>query len=84
MALIYSDGFDCNNSSLALSHRYEWVIKFKSPFPTEDIGVHIVHISRVIITYTLESLSSLTQIIHDPQVTYEKWIKNKQKREGTH
>ena len=29
-------------------------------FGTEDIGVHIVHISRVIITYTLEYLSSLT------------------------
>ena len=27
---------------------------------TADIGVHIVHISRVIIAYTLESLSSLT------------------------
>ena len=27
---------------------------------TEDIGVHIVHISHVIITYTLEELSSLT------------------------
>ena len=27
---------------------------------TEDIGVHIVHISRAIVTYALEKLSSLT------------------------
>ena len=34
----------------------EWVIKFNSLFGTLDIGVHVVHTSHVIITYTLESL----------------------------
>ena len=38
----------------------EWVIKFKRLSWTADIEVHIVHISRVIIGYTLESLSSIT------------------------
>ena len=33
------------------------------------VGVHIVHTSRVIIAYTLESLSSLTQITHNIQAT---------------
>ena len=37
----------------------KWVIKFNSLLETRDIGVHVVHASRVIITYTLESLSSL-------------------------
>ena len=43
----------------------EWVIKFNSLMGTADIGVHAVHTSRVILTYTLESLSSLTQITHN-------------------
>ena len=34
-----------------------------------DIGVHVVHTSCEIITYILESLSSLTQITHTLQVT---------------
>ena len=34
---------------------------------TADSKVHIVHISLVIIAYTLESLSSLTQITHNLQ-----------------
>ena len=38
----------------------EWVIKFNSLFWTMDIRVHVVHTSHEIITYTLESLSSLT------------------------
>ena len=38
----------------------EWVIKFNGHFETADIWVHIVHTSHVIMTYTLESLSSLT------------------------
>ena len=38
----------------------EWVIKFNGVFGTADIGVHVVYTSHVIITYTLESLSSLT------------------------
>ena len=42
------------------SHTSEWVIKFKAFLGTTDSEVHIVHISRVIIAYTLESLSSLT------------------------
>ena len=51
--------------------------------------VHIVHISHVIIAYTLESLSSLAQIIHNLQATinFKKKtnIKNEtHKSEGTH
>ena len=42
-----------------LSVMSELVIKFNSLFGTVDTGVHIVHRSCVIITYTLESLSSL-------------------------
>ena len=37
----------------------EW-LSLTAIFGTEDIGVHIVHASRVIITYTLEWLSPLT------------------------
>ena len=55
---------------------------------TTDSEVHIVHISRVIVAYTLESLSSLTQITHNLQATInfkKKDIKNEtQKSEGTH
>ena len=29
----------------------EWVMRFNGLFPTTDIGVHVVHINRVIITY---------------------------------
>ena len=47
----------------------EWVIKFNGLSRTVDSKVHIVHISRVIIAYTLESLSSLTQITHNLQAT---------------
>ena len=52
-----------------------------------DIDVHIVHISRVIKAYTLESLSSLTYITHNLQATInfkKEWIKKEQKGEGTH
>ena len=55
---------------------------------TADIEVQIVYISRVIIGYTLESLSSLTQITHNLQATInfkKKGIKKEQqKSEGTH
>ena len=44
---------------------FQWVIKFNGPSETEIFSP----ISSVIITYTLESLSSLTQIIHNLQVT---------------
>ena len=53
---------------------------------TSDIEVHVVHISRVIKTYTLESLSSLTQIRHNVQVTISitKLMETKIKSEGIH
>ena len=55
---------------------------------TVDIKVNIVHISHVIIAYTLESLSSLTQITHNLQATIyftQKDIKKEtQKSEVTH
>ena len=43
----------------------EWVA-FLWPADSE---IHIVHISRVIIAYALESLSFLTQITHNLQAT---------------
>ena len=49
--------------------------------------VQVVHISRVIIAYTLESLSSLTQITHNPQaiINFKKTgIKKEQLNEDTH
>ena len=52
----------------------EWVIKFNGLSRTADIEVHVVHISRVIIAYTLEPLSSLTQMTHNLQVTLRKRI----------
>ena len=66
----------------------ECVIKFNSLSGAADSKVHIVHISRVITAYTLESLSSLTQITHNLQATInfkEKGIEKEQKKsEGTH
>ena len=47
----------------------EWVIKFNCHLGTADIRVRIGHTSCVIIAYTLESLSSLTQVTHNLQVT---------------
>ena len=53
-----------------------------------DSKVHMVHISCVIIAYTLELLSSLTQMTHNLQATIyfkKKDIKKEiQKSEGTH
>ena len=37
----------------------ELVMKINGPLGTAVIGFHVVHTSRVIITYKLESLSSL-------------------------
>ena len=51
-----------------LGERERERIRLSAFFGTEDIGVHIVHISRVIITYTLGYLSSLTKITHNLQV----------------
>ena len=50
---------------------------------TADSKVHIVHINGVIIAYTLESLSSLTQITHNLQATIyfkKKILKMKHKK----
>ena len=44
----------------------EWV-SLMTFLSTADIGVHVVHTSRVIISYTLESLSSLTEVTHNLQ-----------------
>ena len=56
----------CIETALWMS---EWVIKFKGLLGTADIGVHVVHIIRVIMTYTFESLSSLPYITQNIQVT---------------
>ena len=47
----------------------EWVSNFNSLSQTMDRKVHEIDVSHVIITYTLESLSSFIQRIHNPQVT---------------
>ena len=52
----------------------QWVIKFNSLSRTSGIELHVIHISRAIITYTLEWLSSVTQITHHLQVNLEKII----------
>ena len=66
----------------------EWVIKFNVLSGDSYSEVHIVHISRVIIAYTLESLSFLIQITHNLQATIyfkKKDVKKEtQKSEGTH
>ena len=65
----------------------EW-LNLTACLGTVDSEVHIVHISRVIIAYTLDSLSSLTEITHNLQATIyfkKKDIKQEtQKSEGTH
>ena len=69
----------------------EWVgegLSLTAFFGTADIGVHVVHTSRVITTYTLESLSSFTKITHNIQASInfkKKYIKKEtQQSEGTH
>ena len=47
----------------------EWVIKFNGLSQRVDTEVHVIHISRVIITYALESLPSLIKITYNLQVT---------------
>ena len=49
-----------------LSGVSEW-LNLMASLGTVDSEVHIVNISRVITAYTLESLSSLTEIIHNLQ-----------------
>ena len=64
----------------------EWVIKFNGFLGTADSEVYIVHISHIIETYTLESLSSLT-ITHNLQATInfnKKDIKNETKKKCGH
>ena len=54
-----NSNFDWNRTTESL-----WVIKFKGFSRTADMEVPVIHISRVIITYTLELLSSLTLVTH--------------------
>ena len=68
----------------------EWVsewVNLTAFLGTAGSDVHIVHISRAIIAYTLESLSSLTSIPHNLHATInfkKKYIKNEtQKSEDT-
>ena len=66
----------------------EWVIKFNGLSRTADSEVHVIHISRLIILCTLESLSSLTEITRNLQATIKfkkTGIKKEQhKSQGTH
>ena len=69
---------------------YEWMSEWLSLtafMGTVDIRVHLVHTGRVIIAYTLESLSPLTYITHNLQATIKlnkMYKKETQKSEGTH
>ena len=45
--------------AVALSSKSEW-LSLTALFRIAECEVHVIHISRGIITYTLESLSSLT------------------------
>ena len=56
----------------------ESVIKFNSLSQTADSKIYVIHIRHVIMTYTSESLSSLTQIIHNLQVTINLKMNKKQ------
>ena len=47
----------------------QWWLNLAAFLGTAESEVHIVHISCVIAAYTLESLSSLTQITHNLQAT---------------
>ena len=47
----------------------EWMIKFKDLSQTADSKVHVIYISHVLIIYTSEWISFLTQITHNLQVT---------------
>ena len=49
--------------------RSEWEIMFNGLSGTSDKEINVVHISRVIIEYTFELLSFLTEITHDLQHT---------------
>ena len=82
-----------NFCSIHMTERISWKevsewLNLTAFLGTADIEVNIVHISRVIIAYTLESLSSLTQITHNLQATIyftKKDIKKEtQKSEVTH
>ena len=56
----------------------QWVIKFDSLSRTSDIEVHVINTSRAITTFTLESLSSVTQKTYNLQVNLKE-IKLKKK-----
>ena len=62
----------------------EWVVKFNSLSRISDIEVHVIHSIRVIITHTLELLSSLIYITQstDYENFVKKWIKTNIKSEG--
>ena len=50
----------CNCNKLLVLYNKRERLSLSAFLRTEDIGVHIVHISHLIITYTLEQLSPLT------------------------
>ena len=52
----------CHDANIVINGRNgvsEW-FNLRAFLGTEDSEVHIVHVSRIITAYTLESLSSLT------------------------
>ena len=69
---IFSTILQINTQSLLIWHVNEWVsewLNLTAFLWTAGSKVHIVHISCVITTYTLESLSSLSEITHNLQAT---------------
>ena len=61
----------------------KWVIKFNGLCQIVDSKDHVIHIGCVIVTYTVESLSSLKQMTCNLQATINLWkkgIKEKHKK----
>ena len=81
--------FNESNKANCNTHPSEWVSEWLNLMVflgTADSEVHIVHRRRVIKAYTLESSSSLTQIIHNLHTTIyfekKKILKKKHKKWG--
>ena len=62
----------------------EWLIKFNIIFRTAVSEFHPININRVVKTYTLEFLSSLTKITHNLKVTINLKRKMKWKKKFSH
>ena len=68
-----------NGACYYSGNKSEWVIKFDGPFQLSDTEVHVIHISCVIITYTLESQSPHTQITQNLHLQVAIYFRKKMK-----